>query len=542
LAPRERDGSVVRRTVTSCASCLAWGLTYAQGVCLACYNFAAPHHGQLAGVCSACRRRERLKHGYCRLCWCQARADRAVLAEDARSAVVLAPYLANIRHHQLFLADMDRRRAKPRTMPRRYGAKGRPLKPAPPPAAQPVTGWLQPSLFETGPRTYRYAAIDLRRAPAPDNPWLAWALHLAHTMAEARGWGPVVRRGMQRVLVMLLACHQDGDLIRVSDFERIVVRHCTNLDYVIEILATMGIVDDDRPPALEPWLRATLAGLGPAIGQDVHQWARVLRDGGPRSRARHIETVRNYVRAAVPALTEWSTRYDHLREVTRGDVLAYLNTLRGNPRDSATTALRSLFSWAKRNNIIFRNPTVRITAPPVADAIWQPLQPDQIAEAVAKATTPQARLFLVLAAVHAARPAQIRAIQLDDVDLPGRRVRIAGHDRPLDDLTQQALLDWLDHRRRRWPNTANPHLLVSKESALRHGPVSHTWILNLRRLAANLERLRIDRQLDEAIATGGDPLHLTAVFGVSEGTAIRYATNARILLQDPQHAHAGGPQ
>jgi hypothetical protein len=66
--------------------------------------------------------------------------------------------------------------------------------------------------------------------------------------------------------------------------------------------------------------------------------------------------------------------------------------------------------------------------------------------------------------------------------------------------------------------------------------------LNLRRLAANLERLRIDRQLDEAIATGGDPLHLAAVFGVSEGTAIRYATNARILLQDPQHTHAGGLQ
>lgn len=71
---------------------------------------------------------------------------------------------------------------------------------------RPVAAWVQPPLFEAGRRVYRHARIDLRTGPAPDNPWLAWALYLAHTVAEARGWGPVVRRGMQRVLVMLLAC------------------------------------------------------------------------------------------------------------------------------------------------------------------------------------------------------------------------------------------------------------------------------------------------------------------------------------------------
>ncbi|MEU5565558.1 hypothetical protein [Micromonospora musae] len=52
-------------------------------------------------------------------------------------------------------------------------------------------------------------------------------------------------------------------------------------------------------------------------------------------------------------------------------------------------------------------------------------------------------------------------------------------------------------------------------------------------LAATIRRLRIDRQLEEGIATGGDPLHIAAVFGISEDTAIWYATNARILLQTP---------
>ena len=59
----------------------AWpgGLTYSQGVCLACYNFAARHRSH-AGECGACRRSCRSRTGYCRLCWCQAREDRAATA------------------------------------------------------------------------------------------------------------------------------------------------------------------------------------------------------------------------------------------------------------------------------------------------------------------------------------------------------------------------------------------------------------------------------------------------------------------------------
>ena len=43
-------------------------------------------------------------------------------------------------------------------------------------------------------------------------------------------------------------------------------------------------------------------------------------------------------------------------------------------------------------------------------------------------------------------------------------------------------------------------------------------------------RLRVDRQLEEALAHGPDPLHLAAVFGLDPKTAIRYAENARLLL------------
>lgn len=43
-------------------------------------------------------------------------------------------------------------------------------------------------------------------------------------------------------------------------------------------------------------------------------------------------------------------------------------------------------------------------------------------------TRPAQRLIVALAAVHAARWAAIRDLTLDDLDLPSRRITIAGHD------------------------------------------------------------------------------------------------------------------
>src|SRR6266567_393436 len=205
MVARDGTGPKIARTVSSCAECLAWGLSYARGVCLACYNFSASRFGHHVGDCGACARRVPLKGGYCRLCWCQAREDRAVLADDARSRVVLAPHLPQVRYHQLFLAGMTQRHARPRATPRRHGVKGRPAKPAPPVAVRPDSGGTQLLLFDDllG-RDYRAVRVDLRREPVPDNPWLAWALHLGHRLAEVRGWQPTVRRGMQRTLIRLL--------------------------------------------------------------------------------------------------------------------------------------------------------------------------------------------------------------------------------------------------------------------------------------------------------------------------------------------------
>jgi integrase len=530
-----RDGASpkIARSVTSCAECLAWGWTYAQGVCLACYNFAA--RNPLTSDCAGCGRRLPLKKEYCRLCWCQAREDRAVLAGDARSAVVIAPYLPGVRHHQLFFAGMNQRRARPRPTSPRPGAKGRPRKPPPPAVAGPRPGAVQLALFGALPRAYGFGRVDLRSGPPPASPWLGWALHLAHVMAETRGFGPEVHRELNRNLVMLLDGYADGDVIRVSDFRDVLGRRGASQAHTIEVLAAMGIVADDRPPTFDTWLSGKLDGLAPAIAVQARRWVLVLRDGGPRRRPRKPGTAAAYLNTVRPALLAWSQSCDHLREVTRDDVLDYLAGLRGDPRRDALAALRSLFTWAKRDGVIFANPATRIRAGARTLPVWQPLTAEEITSAVQAATTPQARLCVALAAVHAARPGQIRALLTSDVDLGDRRITIAGRPRPLDDLTRRLLTEWLDYRRARWPRTANPHLLISRESALHHGPVSAMWIRDLRGLPATLERLRIDRQLEEALACDGDPLHMAAVFDIDNSTAIRYAANARQLLD---HGHA----
>ncbi|MCX5009540.1 hypothetical protein OG765_00795 [Streptomyces sp. NBC_00555] len=228
---------------------------------------------------------------------------------------------------------------------------------------------------------------------------------------------------------------------------------------------------------------------------------------------------------------DWSIGYDHLREVTRDDVLAQLDALHGGQRQHTLIVLRSLFRQAKKNGTIFKNPTSRIRVGQREYGILQPLEPEHINTSVAAVTKPADRLVLALAAVHAARSGAIRRLQLDDLDIGNHKLTIDGRIRRLDDLTLHVALEWLEFRRRRWPDTANPHLLINKITALGTGPVSGVTLSEpFRGQTATLEQLRVDRQLEEALVHGPDPLHLAEVFGLDEKTAIRYANSARALL------------
>jgi hypothetical protein len=56
----------------------------------------------------------------------------------------------------------------------------------------------------------------------------------------------------------------------------------------------------------------------------------------------------------------------------------------------------------------------------------------------------------------------------------------------------------------------------------------------MRRLGITAQDLRADRLLDQAQASGGDPLQLTHLFGVSDPTAIRYCAELEVGDNDPE--------
>ncbi|MGW1549018.1 hypothetical protein [Streptomyces sp. NPDC002346] len=82
------------------------------------------------------------------------------------------------------------------------------------------------------------------------------------------------------------------------------------------------------------------------------------------------------------------------------------------------------------------------------------------------------------------------------------------------------------------PDRPAVHLLINNQTANTTSRAGNHWIsAPMRGQEATLERLRVDRQLEEAMLKGPDPLHLAEVFELDEKTAMRYADSARALLQ-----------
>ncbi|WP_051858012.1 hypothetical protein [Streptomyces cellulosae] len=129
---------------------------------------------------------------------------------------------------------------------------------------------------------------------------------------------------------------------------------------------------------------------------------------------------------------------------------------------------------------------------------------------------------------------------MDDLDLPNRRIAIAGHGQRLGELTYQTLLAWLDQRRATWPKTLNRHVLITTKTALGTGPVSPEYLKrHLLHQGVYLERIRGDRVLHEAPTVGADSLHLVLVFNLPHTTASHYAAIAQNLLDDQIEQTAG---
>jgi integrase len=371
----------------------------------------------------------------------------------------------------------------------------------------------------------------LHPALSAGNPALLAAAACAQQLGKAHGWHRSTTRLVLDGLAVVLDGRTAGERVSLTKIRTRTPRHASS-PRVAEVLAALGLLDDDTTPAIRSWADRRAGELPDGFAQTVRAWLLVLLDGDTRARPRSHGSIYVYFSAVRPFIHRWSADYDHLREVTPADVRAALDPLRGHQLRTAIAALRSLFRFAKKRGLVFTNPAMRLKTSE-AESSLLPMADAEIRAAERVATGPAQRLIVALAAVHAARSGAILHLTLDDLDLPNRRITIAGHPQRLGELTYRTLRSWLGHRRTAWPRTPNRHVLISEKTALGTEPVTSSYLnWQLRRHGISVERIRRDRVLHEALTAGPDPLHLALVFNLSHTTASRYAAIAQDLLDD----------
>ncbi|WP_328463638.1 hypothetical protein OHA21_38480 [Actinoplanes sp. NBC_00393] len=503
----------------SCASCLAWGKLH-WTLCYPCYNWQRTH--QNVAVCAACNREQVGKAGYCRMCW--AEASRRMPKRHGDS---LAPVLARLRWHQLYFTNM--RQAVWRHRITRHAVLELPLLER---GCEPLVMVGQLTLFDAE-RDLSRATLPVTFSKRPDlerYPHVAIAWDAADRLAELQGWSSRTLATARRGLAIALACRPADEPVHERELV-VLARRDYPIHHMATVLADAGLLGQ-RVDKVEAHWQRRLHGVGEHIAADIDSWLRWLRHGDERTQPRSGGTVSEYARRVASVAHAWTGRYTHLREITREEITRTAGALTAAERTQTLIALRSLFGYLHRRKRVFTNPTSRTKPGSPRRTVLLPLTEQDYRDLNAACTTPMHHLVLALSAVHAASPHQIRHLLLDDIDVGNRRLVIGAVDRHLDPYTLSALETWLRHRRERWPATTNRHLLISNYTASTSGPISSYTLTHLFQPSLpGLDRIRRDRQLEEALSHGPDPLHLSIVFGIHPSTAAFYADSARQLLE-----------
>ena len=357
---------------------------------------------------------------------------------------------------------------------------------------------------------------------------------------QARGWAPDTLRQAWRAVTAVLASRAE---LGEPPWEAVRLRRLLNERNLvalraIEFLTGQGLARPNPQAAFDQWLEARLAVLPVTVAAEVRTWVEALQGRGPRAGpARQDRTVQGYLRILQAPLASWSARYESLRQVTTEDLTAELAPLTGATRLLALAAMRSLFGALKARRVLFTNPAAPLTGRRIQPPPVLPLDDGLRAGLLGRLHGPADRLIVLLAAIHALRPAYICALTLDDVNLAAGTLLVSGRVRPLDRLTAGHLRAWLQARYARWPATANPHLLINQSTAGGLEPAGRSYVqAAVRRVGITAQDLRADRLHDEAQASGGDPLRLAHLFGISDQAAIRYCAESGTLDQATGHA------
>jgi site-specific recombinase XerD len=511
-------------TARSCLGCLSWG-RFAGYMCIGCAALRRKHG---TGTCPGCSRDVPLDRGFCRLCRNQAilnvrsQSPWAKPDDDDRRA-------AARKGLQLFFAGMQRSLQSGQRRPHEQGTPCGSEKQFPRLRLVPAST-VQLRLFD-GARDVRGARLAGRDSVDPE--LSEYARGYIEDLATARGWSAATLEDVRAGALLMIAVHGRDERVRASTVVQLGER-LLPVGPIREVLALLGLLDDDRADTLEAWISSQLDGLPGQIRDEVTAWLGELREGGPRSRPRADGTVHTYLGAVLPFLAECATRYSTLRQVTTSDLQEWV-AKETAARHLRASAARSLFRVLKTRRLVFTDPARRLPSARRRLRVPVPLPPGTdalIGNAVLD--SPRIRLVVALIGVHALTNSEITAIRVDDVSPHELMLAVRGSARPLEAFTASAIDGYLGWRRARWPRTANPHLIITRTTAGSTSQVDPSTIRRWLKGITTPTALRQSCLLWEAEVSGGDPLILASMFGIATQTSLRY-TDAAVHHRREDH-------
>jgi integrase len=509
-----------------CVDCDCWGI-HIHPRCTACqqWKFGLKHP---LGDCRRCGRSgSPIRGGFCRACSVHLNEHGPDAAEQGDTQLWLGGEFAlKLQRRNGHLGyDVYRHRAQ------RRAASRRPAPPLSPHLVDPAQGVLVDLR-----RDWSCIAIgSLDRLPSlPPN--AAQLLEQFRSYAQRRHWDAPIRHHALRSLRIVLAWVGTDAPVPEVDIRALATdRPGSTARRVVEFLADRDLLIPDPARQLDPDERVTnqhLRTLPVPIADEVRHWVQVLRGEGRRPHpARSFETIRKYLGYIAPVLHDWAGKHQSLREITPAEIHDALHGLVGSPANDRLTALRSMFRALKQERLIFRDPTRGITGTDTV-TLPTPVPTDRLRGLIERADGAMAQLMVALVAIHALGSRELTRLRLAELDLARGTLtvhRVNGQRLVyLDKLTHRLATAWLQERRRRWPVTTNPHLLVSRQTAeMNTGQAISTMLISnvFRPLGLTPSALRQDRILDEACRTA-DPVHLMRVFDIGVKTAVHYVYTA----------------
>ncbi len=494
--------------VAACRDCHAWGVgRINQWLCEACKYWRAKYP---IGTCRACGTAAAVNDDQgCRLCW-----NQFIAAGGRKNGADLLA--ANRFGQQLFLANLRHASAGQRLGTRRERQ------------TQPVTG-PAPTFTAVAHRQLVLfpAPRDLKNGrthgfPAPKEPAMAAFLDeflIGH--ANKHGWSLTATKGARRGLAIALGLQDTpGAPLRATDIIGLQQIGINTLR-LLEVCAAASLLEDDREPAVDKWFSTAVAALPEQMRSELSRWYVVMTNGSstpPRSKPRSEQTIRLYLRWSLPALHAWTAAgHTTLRELTTEDIRDVLPGS-GSHRARMGQGLRCLFRFLKSHRVIFFNPIG-----PIRTGTHETLHPMPMSAAVLReafnSEDPARAALTAIVAFHGLRSGQLRKLQLTDIH--DGRLHLEDRTIPLPQPVQDRLAAWLSYREQRWPMTRNPHVFISRRTALDTSPVGVQWITTSMGMTA--QEAREDRILHELHASGGDIRRLCDMFGLSIAGASRYS-------------------